>query len=156
MILVVAAIVNAWRLVRWAGGATWAEPLLFILHVAYAWVVIGTALLGLSILDAGVPVASAIHALTAGAIGTMILAVMPRVTLGHTGRDLTANRATIAIFVLINAAGITRVSASWNTDDMMILLALSAACWMVAFGLFEIAYGPMLLTRQPTRSGPSP
>jgi uncharacterized protein involved in response to NO len=156
MILVVAAIVNAWRLVRWAGGATWAEPLLFILHVAYAWVVIGTALLGLSILDAGVPVASAIHALTAGAIGTMILAVMPRVTLGHTGRDLTANRATIAIFVLINAAGITRVSASWNTDDMMVLLALSAACWMVAFGLFEIAYGPMLLTRQPTRSGPSP
>src|SRR3984893_8407027 len=71
MILVVAAIVNAWRLVRWAGGATWAEPLLFILHVAYAWVVIGTALLGLSILDAGVPVASAIHALTAGAIRTM-------------------------------------------------------------------------------------
>ena len=156
MILVVAAIVNAWRLVRWAGGATWAEPLLFILHVAYAWVVIGTALLGLSILDAGVPVASAIHALTAGAIGTMILAVMPRVTLGHTGRDLTANRATIAIFVLINAAGITRVSASWNTDDMMILLALSAACWMVAFGLFEIVYGLMLLTPQLPRSGPSP
>ena len=39
---------------------------------------------------------------------------------------------------------------------MMILLALSAACWMAAFGLFEIVYGPMLLTRQPTRSGPSP
>jgi uncharacterized protein involved in response to NO len=156
MILVIAAIVNAWRLVRWAGGSTWADPLLFILHPGYAWVVIGTALLGLSILDAGVPVASAIHALTAGGIGTMILAVMPRVTLGHTGRDLTANRATVAIFVLINAAAITRVAASWNTDDMMILLALSAACWMGAFGLFEIVYGPMLLTRQPMRSDPSP
>ena len=156
VILVIAAIVNAWRLARWAGGATWAEPLLFILHVGYAWVVIGTALLGLSILGAGVPVASAIHALTAGAIATMILAVMPRVTLGHTGRDLTANRATVAIFVLINAAAITRVAASWNPDDMMILLALSAACWMAAFGLFEIVYGPMLLTRQPIISGPSP
>ena len=87
-------------------AATWAEPLLFILHVGYAWLVIGTALLGLSILGTGVPVASAIHALTAGAIATMILAVMPRVTLGHTGPP-DRHRATIAIFVLINAAAIT-------------------------------------------------
>jgi len=145
MILVIAAIVNAWRLARWVGGSTWAEPLLFMLHLGYAWVVIGIALLGLSILDAGVPVASAIHALTAGAIGTMILAVMPRVTLGHTGRDLTANRATVSIFVLISAAAITRVAASWNPDDMMILLALSAVSWIAAFGLFEIVYGPILV-----------
>ena len=156
VILVIAAIINAWRLARWAGGATGAEPLLLILHVGYGWVVIGTALLGLSILDAGVPMASAIHALTAGAIGTMILAVMPRVTLGHTGRELTASRATVAIFVLINAAAITRVCASWQPDDMMILLALSAGCWIAAFGLFGIVYGPMLLTRQPTRPGLSP
>jgi uncharacterized protein involved in response to NO len=156
VLLVIAAALNAWRLARWAGGATWAEPLLFILHVGYAWVIIGAALLGLSILGAGVPVASAIHALTAGAIATMILAVMPRVTLGHTGRDLTANRATVAMFALINAAAITRVCASWHTDDMMILLALSAACWIAAFCLFEIVYGPMLLTRQPARSGSSP
>jgi uncharacterized protein involved in response to NO len=156
VLLVIAAALNAWRLARWAGGATWAEPLLFILHVGYAWVVIGVVLLGLSILGAGVPVASAIHALTAGAIATMILGVMPRVTLGHTGRDLTANRATVAILVLINVAAISRVCASWHTDDMMILLGLSAACWIAAFGLFEVVYGPMLLTRQPTRSGPSP
>ena len=156
MILVIAAMANAWRLARWVGGATWAEPLLFILHVGYAWVVIGLALLGLSTLGTEVPVASAIHALTAGATANMILAVMPRVTLGHTGRVLMANRATVAIFVLINAAAITRVAASWNRDDRMILLALSAACWMAAFGLFEIVDGPMLLTRQPTRSAPSP
>jgi uncharacterized protein involved in response to NO len=156
VLLVIAAALNAWRLARWAGGATWAEPLLFILHVGYAWVVIGVVLLGLSILGAGVPVASAIHALTAGAIATMILGVMPRVTLGHTGRDLTANRATVAILVLINVAAISRVCASWHTDDMMILLGLSAACWIAAFGLFEVVYGPMLLTRQLTRSGPSP
>jgi uncharacterized protein involved in response to NO len=131
VILVIAAVINAWRLARWAGGATAAEPLLLTLHVGYGWVVIGTALLGLSILDAGVPMASAIHALTAaGAIGTMILAVMPRVTLGHTGRDLTANRVTVAIFVLINAGGITRVCASWQPVDMTILLALSAGCWI--------------------------
>jgi uncharacterized protein involved in response to NO len=153
IILVVAAILNAWRLVRWAGDSTWAEPLLFILHVGYAWVAIGIALLGLSIVDARVPVASAIHALTAGAIGTMILAVMPRVTLGHTGRELIANRATVSVFVIISAAAITRVAASWHPDHMMILLALSAVCWIAAFGLFEIVYGPILLARQPTPAG---
>jgi uncharacterized protein involved in response to NO len=153
VILVIAAIANGWRLARWAGDATWPEPLLLILHVGYAWMVVGTALLGLSILDVGVPPAAAIHALTAGAIGTMILAVMPRVTLGHTGRYLTANPATAVAFVLINAAAITRVAASWNVGDMMILLALSAGCWMAAFGLFQIVYGPMLLTRRFTCRG---
>jgi uncharacterized protein involved in response to NO len=156
VILVIASIVNAWRLARWAGLSTWAEPLLFILHVGYGWVVIGTALLGLSILSMGVPVASAIHALTAGGIATMILAVMPRVTLGHTGRELTANRATVVMFILINIAAITRVCASWHPEAMMSLLAISGVCWIAAFGLFEIVYGPMLLTQQPVRSGPSP
>ena len=83
----------------------------------------------------------------------MILGVMPRVTLGHTGRDLTANRATIVIFVMINAAAVTRVAASWNLGDMTGVLALSAGCWMAAFGLFEVLYGPMLLTRRPAPSG---
>jgi uncharacterized protein involved in response to NO len=154
MALLIAAALNACRLARWAGDATWPEPLLLILHLGYAWMVIGTALLGLSILDVGVPVGSALHALTAGAIGTMILGVMPRVTLGHTGRDLTANRATVIVFVLINAAAIVRVAASWNVGDVIILLALSAGCWIAAFGLFEIVYGPMLLTRRLTHRDP--
>ena len=82
----------------------------------------------------------------------MILAVMPRVTLGHTGRELTANRATVAIFVLINAAAIVRVCASWHTEFMTILLLVAGACWIAAFGLFELVYGPMLLTRQTDRA----
>ena len=63
---------------------------------------------------------SAIHALTAGPIDAMILGVMSGVTLGDTGRDLTANRATVVVFVLINAAAIVRVAASWNMGDAMI------------------------------------
>jgi uncharacterized protein involved in response to NO len=78
---------------------------------------------------------------------------MPRVTLGHTGRDLAANPTTVVSFVLINAAAIGRVAASWNVGDMTVLLALSAGCWVAAFALFEIVYGPMLLTRRPVRSG---
>ena len=85
-LLILAALVNAARLSRWTGFATWAEKLLLILHVGYAWLVLGVLLLGLSIFNIGVPVASAIHALTAGATAIMILAVMPRVTLGYRTR----------------------------------------------------------------------
>jgi uncharacterized protein involved in response to NO len=90
---------------------------------------------------------SAIHALTAGAIAVMILAVMPRVTLGHTGRTLTANRATVIIFVLINGAAVLRVCASWHKEFMILLLLIAGVLWIAAFGLFELLYGPMLFTR---------
>jgi uncharacterized protein involved in response to NO len=143
-----AALLNAVRLSRWAGWASWPEKLLFILHVGYAWVVLGTALLGLSIFNIGVPTSSAIHALTAGAIAVMILAVMPRVTLGHTGRDLIAGRATVAVFVLINSAAIFRICASWHTALMATLLLVAGALWIAAFGLFELIYGSVLLTRR--------
>jgi uncharacterized protein involved in response to NO len=117
-LLVIASLMHGARLRRWAGWRSRSEPLLFILHVGYMWVVVGTGLLGLSIFDIGVPTSSAIHALTAGAIAVMILAVMPRVTLGHTGRELTADGASVVVFVLINLSAITRVCASWHSDFM--------------------------------------
>ena len=88
LVLLAGAGFNFWRLLRWRGSGTIAEPLLLILHVGYAWLVLGSVLLGLSMLDASVPRSAAVHALTAGAIGTMILAVMTRATRGHTGRGL--------------------------------------------------------------------
>ncbi len=150
-LLIAAGVINGVRLSRWAGFAAWAEKLLFILHVGYAWLTLGILLLGLSIFNIGIPVASAIHALAAGATDVMILAVMPRVTLGHTGRDLTASRATVAIFVLINVAALVRVCASWPTEFMGLLLLVAGAGWIAAFSLFEFVYGPMLLARQPDR-----
>ena len=103
-ILLAAAALNLWRLARWRGLATLPEPLLAILHLGYAWVVLGSALLGASMLSSAVPEAAAIHAFTAGAIGTMVLAVMTRVARGHTGRALEADRITIAIYLMITAA----------------------------------------------------
>jgi uncharacterized protein involved in response to NO len=147
-LLVAAALLNAARLSRWAGLGTWPEKLLFILHVGYGWLVLGTALLGLSVFDIGVPSSSAIHALTAGAVAVMILAMMPRVTLGHTGRDLIANRATVIAFVLLHAAAVARVCASWHTALVAALLVLAGALWIAAFVLFELVYAPMLLTRR--------
>ena len=124
--------------------ATLSEPLVFILHVGYAWLAIGVALLGFSVAGASVPIASALHALTVGAIGTMLLAVMTRVSLGHTGRRLSANRPTVVIFLLINLAALIRVAASWSAAGTTTFIVLSGLCWIGAFGLFEIRYGPVL------------
>ena len=116
-----------------------------VLHVGYAWLVLGAALLGLAMLDAGLPQSAAIHALTVGAIGTMILAVMTRVTRGHTGRDLSADHATSAIYILVTLAAIVRVAAAVGAAWAMPLLVVSAGLWIAAFALFVLRYGPMLL-----------
>ncbi len=144
-VLLAAAALNLWRLLRWRGGAAVAEPLLLVLHVGYAWLVLGAALLGLAMLDAAVPQGAAIHALTAGAVGTMILAVMTRATRGHTGRSLSADRVTSAIYVLVSLAAIARVAAAFAASWTMPLLILSACLWIAAFGGFALAYGAMLL-----------
>ncbi|MCW3474769.1 NnrS family protein [Limobrevibacterium gyesilva] len=150
-LLIIGGVFNGWRLSRWRGAATTAEPLLLVLHVGYAWLALGVTLLGLSLLVPSVPTSAAIHALTAGAIATMILAVMTRVTLGHTGRALTASPATIAIYVLVTLAALMRLWAAWDGAILMPLLILSGICWIAAFGLFDIVYGRMLVTAAKTR-----
>jgi uncharacterized protein involved in response to NO len=145
LLLLLGAVLNLWRLLRWGGGATAAEPLLLILHIGYAWLVLGVALLGLAMLDADLSQSAAIHALTAGAIGTMILAVMTRVTRGHTGRDLSADRVTSLIYILVTLAAIVRVAAAFDMACAMPLLIASACLWIAAFGLFALCYGPTLL-----------
>jgi uncharacterized protein involved in response to NO len=102
--LTVAAILNVIRLSRWAGDRTFRDPLVLILHVAYAFVPLGMLLAALAILMPGtVAPAAGIHAFAVGAIGTMTLAVMIRATLGHTGRELRAGRAGCFVFVAIVA-----------------------------------------------------
>jgi uncharacterized protein involved in response to NO len=144
-LLIFGAARNFWRLLRWCGGATVAEPLLLILHVGYAWLAFGSALLGLSMLGWWVPQRAAIHALTAGTIGTMVLAVMTRATRGHTGRALSADRVTTAIYMLVTGGAVVRIAAPFSDTWTMLLLLASASLWIAAFGLFALAYGPMLL-----------
>jgi uncharacterized protein involved in response to NO len=143
-LLLVAAALNLWRLGRWRGVAAGAEPLLAILHVGYLWVIVGAALLGASMLTDHVPQVAAIHALTAGAIGTMTLGVMTRVSLGHTGRALKADRITALIYLLVIFAAIARV-AVWKGGSSSMLIEVSAVLWIGSFGLFALRYGPILL-----------
>jgi uncharacterized protein involved in response to NO len=144
-VLLLGASLNLWRMLRWRGIATGVEPLLVILHVGYGWLVIGAALLGLTELGADVPLSAAVHALTAGAIGTMTLAVMPRVTLGHTGRALTADRTTSLIFILVGLAALVRLAAAFVAVWSVPLLVASAGFWIAGFGLFILSYGSFLL-----------
>lgn len=96
-------------------------------------------------LTPAVPQSAAIHALTAGAAGTMILAVMTRATRGHTGHALRADRATSLIYLLVNAAALARVAAAFGGAWSMPLLSAAGLLWIAAFILFCLAYGPMLL-----------
>ena len=144
-LLLLGAVLNLWRLARWRGFASVSEPLLAILHLGYAWVVIGAALLGATLLGNIVPQAAAIHALTAGAIGTMVLAVMTRVARGHTGRPLEADRPTTAIYLMITAAALVRVTAEFAGAESMRLLEISAVLWVASFGLFIATYSKVLI-----------
>ena len=152
--LIVAAILHTVRLARWAGDRTVADRLVLVLHVGYAFVPLGFAMMGLSILDpAAVPRSASIHAWTAGAIGIMTLAVMTRASLGHTGQPLAAGRGTQIIYALALIAAVLRIGAS--LDGSLPVMEFAALAWIAAFGGFVLLYGPLLARTQPIWSGRS-
>ena len=139
--LVVAGLLNLARLARWRGWKTTGEGLVTILHVGYLWLSVGLTLLGVSMLYDAMTTAAALHMLTLGAMGTMTLAVMTRAILGHTGRDLHAGPATIAIYVFVTVAMILRVAYGFAPGTGLIWA--SAGFWTMAFALFVWVYAPM-------------
>jgi uncharacterized protein involved in response to NO len=143
--LLAAAILNGLRLARWAGDRTLRDPLVVILHLAYAFIPLGMLLAGLAVLyPATVAPAAAIHAFGVGAIGTMTLAVMVRATLGHTGRALRAGKAGCFVFAAIVIAAAVRIAAALGLPgDWPIHFA--ACAWAAAFLGFAVLYGRMLL-----------
>jgi len=148
-----AALLLTWRLARWRGWATRPEPLLLILHLGYAFVPLGFALLaGNTWRPDMIPTSAVIHAWTAGAVGTMTLAVMTRSSLGHTGHALTATPATVAIYVAIVSAALLRVAAPFASQWQYGLLNVSGAAWTLAFLIFVASYGPILCTARKTKA----
>ena len=144
-----AAALQTARLARWSGLRTARDPLVIILHVGYAWVPVGLFLLGLSILTPDMPRSNAIHALTAGAMATMILAVMTRATLGHTGRELRADSGTVAVYALVTVGAVLRVAAPWIPFDYLLMVKVAGGLWAAAFLLFLAFYGPKLVGPRP-------
>ncbi|MGP4725911.1 NnrS family protein [Agrobacterium deltaense] len=141
-----AAFMHAVRLIRWRGWTTWPEQVLVVLHVAYAFIPAGFITIALAAIDV-MDTRSVLHVFTVGVIGCMMLAVMTRASLGHTGRKLAASRVTIAAYVALIACALLRPAAEFFPGAMMHLYACSALFWIVGFGLFCVEYGP-ILTRE--------
>ncbi|WP_440940633.1 NnrS family protein [Immundisolibacter sp.] len=146
-LLAVLALLHGLRLARgWQPGA-WRVPLVWSLHVGYGWLVL--ALAGLATWHAGLPLpgSAALHALAVGCIGGLILAMMARVSLGHTGRPLVASPAMALAFGAMTLAAITRVALAGSQPRLAV--ALAAGFWCLAFGLFVCCHGPMLWRPRP-------
>ncbi|MBS4045628.1 MAG: NnrS family protein [Alphaproteobacteria bacterium] len=141
---ILAALIHAARLQQWRSHRALRLPLLAILHIAYAWLPVALLLRGLAYLDLVSP-ALALHALGVGAMAGLMLGMMTRSSLGHTGRPLRAGGWEIAIYVAITLAAVFRLWAGLQTDWMLPLLCAAGLAWEAAFGLFLLRYAPMLL-----------
>jgi uncharacterized protein involved in response to NO len=144
ILALLAGAAQGFRAFGWRGERTGAEPLVWILHLGYAWLAVGFGLLGLAILIGLPSPGTAVHALTAGAMGTMILAVMTRASLGHGGRELKAGPATLACYALVTLSVLLRLLSPLFGAAEPAALAAAGLSWIAAFGLFAAAYGPLL------------
>ncbi len=146
IVLTVAGILHVARLSRWAGIRTAGEPLVWVLHMGYAFVPLGSIALGAANLSPDtVSTQAAQHLWMAGGIGLMTLAVMTRATLGHTGQALHAGPGTAALYLLLICAVAARLCAGLFPGAGQALHTISGLCWISAFGSFIVLYGPLLL-----------
>lgn len=140
------ALIHAVRLAGWCGHRTLSEPILWILHLGYIWLIAGFALKTLALLGGWLPATTASHALTIGAIGSMTLGVMSRAALGHTGRELKVAPSITAAYLLVSAAAFARIiGPALLPTYVPQALAMSAILWIAAFGLFTVVYSPILI-----------
>jgi uncharacterized protein involved in response to NO len=138
------ALAHAVRLYLWQPWRTGGTPLVWVLHVAYGWIVVYLILRGLAEMGVVGPL-FAIHALTIGAIGGMTIGMMTRTARGHTGRPLVADRFEVACFFLIALAAAIRVfGGMWLPGLYVATVVVSGLCWSAAFTVFAIRYWPVL------------
>jgi len=142
----IAAAMHVVRLSGWRSFKTRGESILWVLHVGYAWLPIGLALKACYLFGAFDWASKWQHALTAGVFGTMILAVMTRASLGHTGRPLVVSRAITAAYVLLTLGVALRVSSSFvSPHSYVTVVCIAGAAWTLAFALFLVVYAPILI-----------
>ncbi len=142
----VSAIAHAWRLIGWRSWKSLDEPLVWSLHLGYAWLPVGLAMKALYLAGSVPWAAHWLHALTIGVAAAMILAVMTRVALGHTGRPLRAPRLLASAYILLSTAAAARVFAPSVAPDAYRWSVMAAgALWICAFAIFVVVYTPILL-----------
>lgn len=146
LLAALAALLLFGRLAHWQGHRTLDIPLLWVLHLGYGWVVVALALKALWLLTAIYWAVNWMHALNTGAFGTMILAVMTRAALGHTGRVLEASKAIAIAYLLVSVAAAMRVwgpvalpAYFWHT------IYVAGGLWVAGFAIYLAVYCPVLL-----------
>ena len=137
-------LAQAWRFIRWKFWLTFSDPLVWMMHLSYAWLLVGILLWTMSVADM-LPVSAAIHALTIGAVASMIVSVAARAALGHTGRPLQTHWLLTSTIILLSLAALSRIIAAGVSAQWW--LELSAGLWMLAMLCFALRYAPMLLGR---------
>lgn len=145
LIAAAAAAVHAIRIAGWYTRKYWSVPLLWVLHLGYGWIVTGFVLTSLGALQILAP-SLALHAFTAGAIGTLTLGMMARVSLGHTGRMLEPAKIVHLAFGLITLSAAIRVC--WPIvmpGSYATAILVSGLFWMAAFAIFVLIYAPILI-----------
>lgn len=146
MVALAAGLGQAARLAGWRGWRTVAEPIVWILHAAYLWLPVGLLLKAAWLLGGAGWAVHWLHALGAGAAGTMILAVMSRASLGHTGRELrVAPLVTAGYLALILAVFVRVFGPAWLPLGYTTTVAIAGGLWLTAFLAYSIVYTPVLL-----------
>lgn len=146
VVAVTTMFIHLLRLASWHHRKLWHVPLLWVLYLAYGWLVVGFGLKTLEVYNLVSPRLS-VHAFTVGGMGVMTLGMMARVALGHTGRALQVTAIMVFVFVLINLAAIARVLlpivyAQWTTA----FIVVAAIFWTLAFVIFVAVYFPVLVS----------
>ncbi len=142
-----AALVQAIRLAQWRSGRTLSKPLVWVLHLGYAWIPLGLALKCAALLGGYAVAAFWVHALTVGALATMILGVITRAALGHSGRALEPDPRTVIAYALLLFAGLVRVFGfAFLPLAYPVVILIAAFLWTCAFALFLWVYVPILLS----------
>lgn len=140
-----AGIAHLARLLLWSGWLTRADPLMWILHVGYAWIPLGLLLMAWALLGPGLKDSAWLHALGVGAMSVMILGVMTRVALGHSGRPLALPAGAVWIYWLILASALLRLLTGLDWLPWASGLGLSTLAWIGAFTLFLVRYWSILI-----------
>lgn len=141
-----AGLAQGWRLAGWNGHRTLHDPIVWVLHVAYAWLSLGLLLKAAWLLGGFAWASFWMHALSAGAAASMILAVMSRAALGHTGRPLRVAPAMTWSYLLLAAAAAVRVFGPvWLPFDYRTTIAAAAVLWLAALLIYVAIYTPILL-----------
>jgi len=142
---IAAATANGVRLAGWKGWRILDQPILWIVHLGYLWLVVGLALKGYAVLSEDFSETTALHVLTVGAIGSMTLGIMTRAGLGHTGRSLQVPPAITVAYVILSLATIFRIAGPlWWPEYYNTAMMAAGASWCLAFAIFTWVFWPIL------------